>query len=291
METIGSRIIKLRKIKQLTQSQLAEKLKISEKVISNWECGATTPSLEDITAIKSYFNVSLNYLVDGTITDDDKIALTPNVAVAELKVNWIKKCLKFINNANLKKYTDIIFPQNEREEFLSEDIKYPSPFSNIAMFSAGVFIPGAIEYDEFGIPEISIAIHFNKLLALDNYQLYDELTKYKFPIMENNPSVKNAFQKRELFAPICAKDIFGLTDVRFYEKLSNQQEVQNALDDIDKQNPNIWHIIKILIEKGAYIKRLSSVSDPYGNLKNNYTEDWLMTELVYQLALTKIKNN
>lgn len=285
METIGARIIRLRKIHRLTQSQLAEKLNVSDKVISNWECGETTPGLNDITTLKNYFNVSLDFLVDGKETREDAQSLIPQITDAELKSDWIKKCLKFINDAKLKKYTDIIFPKCERDALMSDSISYDWT-SNLGV---GIFALGILQEDEYGIYEGDITINLNRLLQLDNFQIYDAIIKQHLQIVEICKNVSNKpLRERDFYdkKPICAEDIQGLTDVHFYELLNDKKELQSAFESLDKQNPNKWHIIKVLIEKGASIRRLVSIDPTYGN--SYYADDWLVTELVYNLALTKL---
>lgn len=44
---IGKFIAERRKSKKLTQKQLAEKLSISDKTISKWECGNGLPEVSD----------------------------------------------------------------------------------------------------------------------------------------------------------------------------------------------------------------------------------------------------
>lgn len=63
--TMGERIATLRKMKNLTQKQLADKLQVSDKAVSKWESGRGEPSLELIRAITKLFNCSIDYLVDG----------------------------------------------------------------------------------------------------------------------------------------------------------------------------------------------------------------------------------
>lgn len=45
---------------QLTQEQLAEKIFVTRKTISNWENGKTTPYLESLIRLSENFNVSLD---------------------------------------------------------------------------------------------------------------------------------------------------------------------------------------------------------------------------------------
>lgn len=54
----------LRKLKNLSQQQLAEKLNVSFKTISHWELGYSEPSLSMLTKIKEILNASYEELLD-----------------------------------------------------------------------------------------------------------------------------------------------------------------------------------------------------------------------------------
>lgn len=60
---IGKKILKLRKEKGMSQSDLAEQIDVSVKTISKWETGATIPSIDDLNKIAKKFDVSLDDLV------------------------------------------------------------------------------------------------------------------------------------------------------------------------------------------------------------------------------------
>lgn len=45
--SIGNKIAEIRKSKNITQQQLAEKIYVTQKTISSWEVGRTLPSVED----------------------------------------------------------------------------------------------------------------------------------------------------------------------------------------------------------------------------------------------------
>ena len=55
MESIKDRIVKLRNLLRLTQQDLSEKIHISDKVISKWECGESEPSLADTKSLAEFF--------------------------------------------------------------------------------------------------------------------------------------------------------------------------------------------------------------------------------------------
>lgn len=56
-------LIKLRKSKNLTQAQLAEKLNYSDKAISKWEVGSVLPDVETLSHIADYFELTVNDLI------------------------------------------------------------------------------------------------------------------------------------------------------------------------------------------------------------------------------------
>ena len=54
---------KLRKSKNLTQLQLAEKLNYSDKAISKWEVGSVLPDIETMSHIAEFFGLTVNDLI------------------------------------------------------------------------------------------------------------------------------------------------------------------------------------------------------------------------------------
>lgn len=57
----------------LTQMDLADKLLVSNKTISNWETGKTLPDIENIILISKYLNLSLDDLFLGDETMVEKL--------------------------------------------------------------------------------------------------------------------------------------------------------------------------------------------------------------------------
>ena len=62
--SIGSKISDLRKERKLTQCELAEKLNVSDKVISRWETGTSLPDVEMMRNISAVFGVTISELYD-----------------------------------------------------------------------------------------------------------------------------------------------------------------------------------------------------------------------------------
>ncbi len=62
---IGKFISEMRKQSGATQRELAEKIGISDKTISKWECGKSMPDLSYLESICAALNVSVNELISG----------------------------------------------------------------------------------------------------------------------------------------------------------------------------------------------------------------------------------
>ena len=64
-EKIGKFIAECRKQRKMTQSELGEKLGVTEKSISNWENGRNMPDLSLFKPLCNELNISLNDLLSG----------------------------------------------------------------------------------------------------------------------------------------------------------------------------------------------------------------------------------
>lgn len=83
--SIGSRIKKLRKSKNISQEELANELLVSRQTISKWESDIVNPDIKDIEMISKFFEVSADYLINGK--EKERIAKQNNI--------WIFVCLAF----------------------------------------------------------------------------------------------------------------------------------------------------------------------------------------------------
>ena len=157
---IGKRIREYRKIYNLSQEQLAEKIFVSRQTVSNWENDKTYPDIQIIVSLSILFNVSLDELIRedleemkmkisnkkankradiyslimicSTILASLSIGLV--VTLPESKLIWIVPIIlflpavwssfvleKFKRNNDLKTYKEILaFSQNKDVEMLRE---------------------------------------------------------------------------------------------------------------------------------------------------------------------------
>ena len=82
---IGSFLKELRKEKDITQEQLAEKIKVSGRTVSRWETGSNMPDISLLAELAEFYDVSIPEIIDGERKSenmDQKIKETA-VAMAE----------------------------------------------------------------------------------------------------------------------------------------------------------------------------------------------------------------
>ena len=63
--TIGERLYKLRKDKNISQEELANELNVSRQTISKWETGESSPDFDKIIPLCEYFNITSDELLSG----------------------------------------------------------------------------------------------------------------------------------------------------------------------------------------------------------------------------------
>lgn len=99
---IGKFLAELRREKELTQEQLAERLGTSNKTISRWENGNYMPLVEMLCLLSEFYGVSINELISGKRLEqnEEKQAAEENLkevlsvstfSLEERKAYFIKK--------------------------------------------------------------------------------------------------------------------------------------------------------------------------------------------------------
>ena len=70
---VGKRIQETRQRRGMTQSELAQKLSMTPKYISNLECGEKKPTLETFVAISNALQIDANTLLVDVLDTSDEI--------------------------------------------------------------------------------------------------------------------------------------------------------------------------------------------------------------------------
>lgn len=88
---IGSFIAARRKDKGLTQSQLAEKLGITDKAVSKWETGKSMPDLSLFKPLCELLQITLNELLSGEFISEENLKEKSEQILFEIVANWLGK--------------------------------------------------------------------------------------------------------------------------------------------------------------------------------------------------------
>ncbi len=86
---IGAFISERRKAKGWTQSQLAEKLEITDKAISKWETGRSMPDLSLFMPLCNLLDVTLNELFAGECIAEEKLKEKADEVLMDVITNWL----------------------------------------------------------------------------------------------------------------------------------------------------------------------------------------------------------
>ena len=99
MLNIGERIIQLRKQKNLSQQELADKIGASRTIIGNYERNANTPSIEVLLKLAKVFDVSVDFLIwEGELASYDKAVLKRMEDIKRLDPDTQKHLFFLIDN-------------------------------------------------------------------------------------------------------------------------------------------------------------------------------------------------
>ena len=99
VETLGERVKELRRKAGMTQLDLAYRVYISESYIALIEADKRSPGMDIIAAIANEFHVSVDYLINGETSDDDKLRLKEWASlVANRSPKEIEDALKLVRS-------------------------------------------------------------------------------------------------------------------------------------------------------------------------------------------------
>ena len=111
----GCFIAQLRKELGLTQKELAEKLKVTDKAISRWETGKGLPDTSLLKPLAEIFGVSVGELLSGKRMDDSQIKsqadhiILESLSYEERQEKW-KGILRYVFLGILVALGECFFP-------------------------------------------------------------------------------------------------------------------------------------------------------------------------------------
>jgi len=91
---IGKYLIKARKLKGMSQEEVAQSLNVSRQSVSLWECDQTIPSLDNLIALSKLYNVSVSILTGQEEFEDARMINEDDMAIDQ----------EMLERENYKKY-------------------------------------------------------------------------------------------------------------------------------------------------------------------------------------------
>ena len=67
MKQVGKKIVSLRKSRNMTQTELADKMDVSFQAVSNWERGNSMPDISKLPQLAALFDCTVDELLDGRV--------------------------------------------------------------------------------------------------------------------------------------------------------------------------------------------------------------------------------
>ena len=107
-KTIGKFMSALRKANGMTQKELGEKLFVSDKTVSRWECDECTPELSLIPSIAEIFGITTEELLRGERNNPDRESATSEDVASKQKAKSDKQ-FKLMLHSRKKKFTNLSF--------------------------------------------------------------------------------------------------------------------------------------------------------------------------------------
>jgi len=235
---VGKFIQQLRKGKNITQEQLAEKLFLNSRSISKWERGENLPDIENIKKLSEIFEVSQEEIMNGERKKTKKEKIKEKlksflkkyklIIIPFILINiilYILLAIFFINNYNKVTIYDV---RTEGEDFYVEGtITVGKKFTYIDLFN--IKLPYETNIDEIYYIQYSILSDDEEYILTLGYDVESEDEKMiAFDINEGlvYSSIHSREENRKLFVPK-EKDYYY--QVSIYTKENNDIEYKEKI--------------------------------------------------------------
>ena len=190
MIKIGRKISDMRKEKDMTQMELAEKLNISYQAVSNWERGNSMPDISKLPELAKLFSITIddlldesspmiNHIIDNTVDEycqNDKVNVSELAEIAPImKPSQINTTLEKIENISIDDLTDLIpFLDDDTIDEFSKNAKNPNELVKVADYVSENIL------DELIIKFVNQGEDINCLLSFVGENTLNYITNYYF---------------------------------------------------------------------------------------------------------------
>lgn len=123
--TLGENIRRLREKNNMTQKQLSERLDCSDKTVSKWENGDTSPSMNTINQIAKLFAIPVGDLMGGYVAEN--LSQDQNMEQIMNFMNDINKKMNYLLQKNdvTEKYLEATKKNEERISYVHDIMEGP----------------------------------------------------------------------------------------------------------------------------------------------------------------------
>lgn len=280
-EKIGSFISKLRKEKNMTQVELAEKIGVTDKAISKWENGRGLPDISCLTLLSKEFGISLNELISGERLNKKEYQevfeqnIYKSIESQNKFINKIKKILKVIF---IIVSINVIFLTEECIRLYYEFGRPLIVFSNDIYIEAGEFLYHV--YDG-GYTSYLFSIKYSEVQSEDAGDLF-YVNKYGFYLFHNIKIWEHIDKDIPIYELVNVLDKVSMKIVNIDDNITIRIKDESAKDYIY----NDWY--KIEIDTGGFgwteyfknnnyynsSKKEYKINNGYINMTINYKEKY-----------------
>lgn len=225
VNSIGLKIYKLRKENNMTQEDLAKAIYVSNKTISKWENGYSSPSYGSLKDIAKVFKVKVSYFLDDK-TPKGRIKFFFKVSIEFTKTYW-HQLIFTILFVLLSIYFINTFDTLAMYEIVSDD--------NVITFDAGYFVRS----------KSNMVITINNI----NYTSQDDdIINQKIKLYTVDHNDKIYFYESDNLKDIYFKDLMGYKINRTIAKnLNNSLYIE--IENLHKDNSLTSHTVKLGLKK------------------------------------------
>ncbi|MCQ2566889.1 MAG: helix-turn-helix transcriptional regulator [Mogibacterium sp.] len=187
---IGKYIAEKRKNVGYSQEQLGEKLGISGKAVSKWECGKSMPDVSKFNEISELLGISINELIAGKDLSDDKVVTQSERNITSVIENYVRR----IRSSKAIIITLILI------------IVALTGYLLTVAYRNGDFIQNYIEGFDENSPEMQIAKFVDTDFVFNKYVVRDKVSK----ITVAEHIYKNGELYKEGDIPV-SPDLYGIS--------------------------------------------------------------------------------
>lgn len=201
----GDKLIQLRKKKNLSQEELAEKLGVSRQSVSKWESNNTYPETDKIVQICNIFECSMDDLINDKVTDVEET---------------LRK-----NKTNLNYVFDSLL------EFISK---------TVSMFSKMTFASGLKCLIEMAVVGFILYILSNIATNCFAYVVSNVFTVFGAKVVDVISDVVSGIGLAICFVVSCIVLIhtFKIRYLNYFETTENIEKKKEAINNSDSENKN-----------------------------------------------------